>query len=475
MPFIEYFPQLFTWWIIIALIAGTGGGLILGATEGVSPAMLLALIVPLTLGMDVATGLILLGAVYTGAMAGSARYGTRNPARGGRGAGPPVHRWITASAGGFAGVILLIFLTPVLGKLTATFRPSELFWVALLAIITAASLGTRSFVRSLFAGGCGAWLSTVGYDPLSRVAHPADGIPAIVALIGLLVIPRALELMRLSRDPDRTANSRVYEHDVPPPDRPRMRALALGTILGCILGMLPGAAARIVHVDSRERRRCPPRYPASVTALADPTVLASAESARVGASLVPLLTLSVPGSIAAAVLFTGLLLHGLFPGPDLFTVHAATTGVFVDSLLAAQVLVMILGPSTGRLDRFTARVPGQYVGAVLMVLAVLGAYGVGSRFTDVLVMLALGAGMYVSDKLGFAAAPVVVLGFVLGPFAQSNLLQGRMIAHSMGGALAYFFGGLVNPVLIGLCVLLAGYGVLADVRSARDRKARVST
>jgi len=187
----------------------------------------------------------------------------------------------------------------------------------------------------------------------------------------------------------------------------------------------------------------------------------------VGPSLVPLLTLGIPGSPTAAVLLGGLLINGLFPGPDLFTVHAEVTWTFIGSLLVAQVFMLIIGLALSRTSSYwVMRVPSQYMAAAVTVLAVFGTYSIQNSYSDVVLMLVLGSLMYVLNKYGFSAAPIV-LGIILGPIAEDNFSMGKMIADVDEGALAYFMTGSVNLVLIFVCLVSIGYSVWVEVKQRR--------
>jgi len=190
----------------------------------------------------------------------------------------------------------------------------------------------------------------------------------------------------------------------------------------------------------------------------------------VGPSLVPLLTLSVPGSPTAAVLLGGLLINGMFPGPDLFTVHAEVTWTFIDSLLVAQLLMLLFGLYISRYSRFVTRIPKFYMAAAVTVLAVIGTYSVQNSLSDVIVMLSLGAGMYFATKFGFSPAPVV-LGIILGPIAEDNFLQGKLIGESMDGVFPYFFTGTINIALIAFCLVSVGYSIYSELRSSAAARA----
>ena len=186
----------------------------------------------------------------------------------------------------------------------------------------------------------------------------------------------------------------------------------------------------------------------------------------VGPSLVPLLTLSIPGSPTAAVLLGGLLIHGIFPGTDLFDNHPDVAWPFINSMLIGQVLMCIFGIYIASLAARIAQVPQSIMAAVVLGLAVFGSYSVQQSMGDVYVMMALGTMMYFLERFGFSAAPLV-LGLILGPIAESNFIQGSMIASATDGLFPYFFAGPLNLALIVIVVASIGYSVIMEIRHRR--------
>ena len=186
----------------------------------------------------------------------------------------------------------------------------------------------------------------------------------------------------------------------------------------------------------------------------------------VGPSLVPLLTLSIPGSPTAAVLLGGLLIHGIFPGPDLFMNYPQVAWTFIDSMLIGQILMCIFGLYIAGLAASVARVPHAVMAAVVLALAVFGSYSVQNSMGDVYVMASLGLGMYFLERFGFSAAPLV-LGLILGPIAEANFIQGSMIANATVGVGTYFFTGWLNWLLIIIVLASISYSVWMEVATRR--------
>ena len=192
----------------------------------------------------------------------------------------------------------------------------------------------------------------------------------------------------------------------------------------------------------------------------------SANNAMVGPSLVPLLTLSIPGSPTAAVLLGGLLIHGIFPGTDLFDNHPHVAWPFINSMLIGQILMCVFGLYVASLAARVALVPKSIMAPIVLGLAVFGSYSVQHSMGDVYVMAALGVMMYFLERFGFSAAPLV-LGLILGPIAESNFIQGSLIAEATVGPFAYFFGGTLNLLLVAIVVASVGYSLHAELRARR--------
>jgi len=498
MEFVEYLPAVLSGGNLLILFGGTFIGLVLGAMPGLSPTMAVALLIPFTFHMSSAAGLILLGAVYTASVAGGAISAILVNIPGapaniatvldghalavqGRAAEALHYCFISSFVGGVLGVLVLIFFTPALADFALRFGPSELFWIAIFGVTVIGTIGSSSVLKGLLSGAFGLWLSTIGYSPVlgvSRFAvsdHLTGGINIVAALIGLFAIPQVFTLLRLSR---RRGEDRLFgleAHSLLHSFAYNLRrwgALGIGSLIGIVVGIIPGAGGQIAGLVAYDQTRKLSREPERFGKGHPDGVIAaeSANNAMVGPSLVPLLTLGIPGSPTAAVLLGGLLIHGLFPGPDLFTLHAEVTWTFINSLLLAQLLMLGMGLYLSRYGKWIMRVPSNFMAAAVTVLAVIGTYSIQNSYSDVLVMAALGVAMFIASKHGFSAAPIV-LGIILGPIAEDNFLQGQMIADATDGLFAYFFTGGANLVLIALCIISVVYSVVIERRSRRRREA----
>lgn len=494
MEFIQYFSEVFTLTNLLILVLGTIGGLLLGATPGLSPTMAVALLIPFTFQMEPAASLIMLGAVYTSTVAGGAVSGIlvnipgapaniatimdgHPMSRQGKATEALHYCFISSLVGGVVGILLLIFFTPPLADLALKFGPAELFWISIFGITIIASLGGGSVVKGLISGCVGLWLSTIGYNPVlgeERFVfseHLAGGIHVIAALIGLFAIPQVLNLVS-SAGMGRGELAELRSHSVWRSflyNISRVKALSIGTVVGSIVGIIPGAGGQIAGLVAYDQTKKMSKDPSRFGKGEPDGVIAaeSANNAMVGPSLVPLLTLGIPGSPTAAVLLGGLLINGLFPGPDLFTVHAAVTWTFIDSLLVGQVFMMIFGLMIARYSIFVTRIPNHVMAAAVIVLAIFGTYSVQNSISDVIVMLVLGTLMYFAARIGFSAAPLV-LGLILGQLTETNFLQGRLIAGD--DVWAYFLDGTISKLVIALCFLSIGFSIYNERKQIREQR-----
>lgn len=495
MEFLQYFSHVFEPLSFLLLLGGTIGGLILGATPGLSPTMAVALLIPFTFHLSPSQGLILLGAAYTSTVAGGAvsaillkipgapaniatALDGNTMAKNGEGTRAMHLSFLSSGIGGIFGVLLLVFLTPLLAKWALAFGPSQLFWLAILGVTVICSLDSGSLTKGLLSGCIGLWLSMIGYDDIQGAQRfifadtLGGGINIIAALIGLFAIPQVFHMFEKGRKDPKIEVIATQKQSLLTSIKEtfqNFRALGIGTMIGSIVGLIPGIGGQIaglVAYDqskkfSKQRHLFGQGHPEGVIAAE------SANNAMVGPSLVPLLTLSIPGSPTAAVLLGGLLIHGIFPGADFFDNHPRVAWTFIDSMLVGQLLMVIFGIAIASHAAKVARAPVSIMAAAVVILAVFGSYSVQQSMDDVVIMFCLGFGMYLLEKMGFSAASLV-LGLILGPIAEANYIQGSMIASTLNGSVEYFLTGTLNLVLIGLAVLSIAYSLITKLCQRED-------
>jgi putative tricarboxylic transport membrane protein len=185
-------------------------------------------------------------------------------------------------------------------------------------------------------------------------------------------------------------------------------------------------------------------------------------------SLVPLLTLGIPGSPPAAVILGALMLHGMRPGAELFTVHASITYAFIMGLLVAAFLVTIIGSLGSFIFARIINIPARFLAPAIVFMTVLGSYSIRNNMVDVWIMFLFGIIGYASSKLKFHPAPIV-LGLILGPFVEEGLVQSMLAGGAAGGVLPYMVLRPISGVLIALCLMSALWPLFASWRTKRKR------
>ncbi len=497
--FLEYLPAVFTWSNLLILFLGSVGGLFFGAMPGLSPTMAVALLVPFTFYLPPVPSLLLLGAVYTSSVAGGsvsaillsipgapASIATLLDgyplAKQGRAQEALYTAFVASLIGGIFGAFIMILFSPPMAKFAMRFGPSELFWTAVFGVTVITGLSSGAMLKGLFAGAFGILISTIGYSTMTGderfIFHPvlAGGVAIIPALIGLFAVPQVIELMqnsavimeKLSYKPEKRLLLKVLKNH-----RKYLRTLIIGCGLGTLVGVVPGAGGQVAGLMAYDQTKKLDKNPDRF-GTGDPEGICASESANnatVAPACIPLLTLSIPGSPTAAVLLGGLLIQGLFPGPDLFAQHPEVTYTFIAGMFLAQFFMFFVGIFISRYSHFVANTPNYMMFAAVMILCVFGSYCVQNSYEDVIIMVVLGVFMYIFAKLGFPSAPLV-LGIILGPIAEENFIRGKMIAETDIGLFQYFFTGSLNITLIVLCILSIAWGIYGEIRYSRICKSK---
>jgi putative tricarboxylic transport membrane protein len=472
--------------LLLLVLLGVVGGMAAGAMPGLTPTVGLALLLPITFTMNPVSGLVLMGAFYMGAIYGGSFTAILVNAPGtpasiatafdgfpmtrqGRSEQAIIAVTIASVVGGLMGVVALIFLAPVLANFALRFGPQEYFWLGIFGLTIIASLAAKSLIKGLIGGLLGLLISAVGIAPVGGdvrftfgLPFLQGGIPLIVALIGLFTIPAVLDM--ISKPGEREAEM----HDEARRRQPNVLGdtlrdvlsrpfnLLRSSVLGTIIGILPGAGGNIANLvaysEAKRASKRPERFgKGEIDGVVAPE---AANNATVGGGLIPLLTLGIPGAPPDAVIYGVLVLHGLRPGADLFTTQGELTFTFMISLAIAAVMLVPVGLVAGRaLQRSVVNTPTRYLVPAIVLLTIVGSYAARNNVADVLMMMLLGFFAYVLLALGIPPA-TVVLGLVLGPIVEQGLVQGLLASAGQEAPWTSFF---TRPLSLGIIVLtLAG-------------------
>lgn len=481
--------------LIIVLFIGTITGIVIGALPGFTPTMGVALVVPFTFVMSPTEGLTLLGAIYGGSVYGGsiaaillnipgapASFATildgYPMAKKGEALKALYLALVASVIGGLISCLALLFFSPPMAKVALKFGPAETFWVSLFGLTVIASLGTaKDLVKGLLGGTLGLIIGTIGISPTTGTPRFTFGLPdltggidLVAALIGLFAFSQALvyfeqlkagAVMALHKAKGvlRQAIKLVFRHS---------GLTFFSSILGVIIGIIPGAGGQVAAIVSYDQAK---RYSKNREKFGTGTpegIIApeAANNATMGGAIIPLLTLGIPGSPTAAVLLGGLLIHGLWPGPDLFSVNAEVTYTFMVALLVAQIVMLICGALGIPLFAKVLKTPQYYLAPIILILCVFGTFAIRNFSFDVYVMVICGLIGYMALKVGIHPA-TIVLGIILCPYLERGLLRGILLGEAEGSALGYFFNSTISWVIIALIILSVAATIVMEVRRGR--------
>jgi putative tricarboxylic transport membrane protein len=473
-------------------------GILIGALPGVGPPSGVALLLPLTFGMDPTSGIIMLAALYAGTMYGgtitsvlintpgeSASVvtcidGYQMALQGRAGAALGIAA-IGSFIAGTIGVVLLMLVSPALARWSLAFGPPETFALMLLGLTTVTLLTGESAVKGYISMVLGLMIAMVGFDIISGDPRYAFGIPEMMD--GVDFLPVAIGLFGLGEvlagaeetKPAAMVKARYGLRDVMPTaaDWARSRwAIARGTAMGFVVGVLPGAGPTISTFLSYAVEKKVSKHPeefgkGAIEGVAGPE---SANNAAATGAMVPMLTLGIPGSATTAIMLGGLMMWGLRPGPLLFEKNPEFVWGLIASQYIANVMLLILSTAFIPLFVRALRVPYGILMPMIIVFCITGAYSLKNSLFDVGQMLVFGIVGYAMKKLGYSPA-ALTLALVLGPLAERALRQSLIISDS--GAAIFF----MRPIAAVLMVMALAAVLVPALRAlgaaaARRRAAR---
>jgi len=483
---------LTSWQNVAAMVFGTLAGVVLGALPGLSSTIGIAVLIPLSFGMDPLVALGLMAGIYNGS-----NYGGAIPAillripgtaaaicttfdgfpmtqQGKAGEALKIACYSSA-VGGMISAVALLTLAPPLATLTLAFGTTEYFWVALFGLASISVLVGKDAIKGLASACFGLLIGMVGLDLVTGHERFTfgrlelfEGFGLIALLVGLFAMPRvfmmAEEAIRtgISADTLRFTRTRLPYNPIKRFWKVWLRTSAIGIIVG----VLPGAGGNLSAFLSYNEVKRSSDDPDSF-GKGNPLGVAAAEcgnSADNAAAFVPAFTLGIPGNSTAALVLGGLLVHGLQPGPALFRNNPEIVYGFTIQMFITSVLLFSLGGMIAtRIFSEFLRIPQVMLAPLIVGLMVVGIYSINSSVFDLYVMLAFGGIGYLMEKTDFPVAPAV-LGLILGNMAESNLRLSLLISH---GDFGFLFSRPIAQLLIALTVLILIYPF---VRSRLDRR-----
>ncbi|HSA90995.1 MAG TPA: tripartite tricarboxylate transporter permease [Burkholderiales bacterium] len=479
------------WYAFLGCLVGT----LVGMLPGIGPLGGISILLPLTFGLDATKAIVMLAGIYYGSQYGGSTTSIllRIPgeassvmtcidgnamAKKGRAGAALCIAAVGSFVAGTFGVVVLTLVAPPLAEFALRFGPPEYTALLLLGLIFLAYMSTTSLVRTLLMASFGVLLGTVGIDVMTghfrysfNIAELGDGLGIVPVAVGLFGLAEILSA------PSRRVSGQVM--------RPRLRelwpsreewrgaapAIARGSVLGFLVGIIPGSAHIISSFMSYALERRVSRRPeefgrGAVAGVAGPE---SANNAASTGSFVPLLALGIPTGPVTAVLIAALLIHGVPPGPTLVNDHPNVFWGFVASMYVGNLMLLALNlPLVGVFVNLL-RIPYAYLYPMIIMFCVIGVYEVNNSIVDVWIMLAMAVIGYGLKKFGLDPAPLV-LGLVIAPILEMSLRQ-SLIMSDHGWLI--FLQRPIAAVLLAVSVVLLAAAAYGGFSRRRDWRARL--
>lgn len=442
--------------VLKGLLIGVIGGIIIGALPGLGSTMGIALLIPISYNMEPTAALVMLTSLYTSAVFGGSftaimlhTPGTAASAatamdgyelaKKGEGLRAMGISTISSVFGGTLSGFALLLIAPPLAALSLKFSAPEYFLLAIFGLTIIGSLSADNLLKGLISGVAGLAIALIGYDVqfgIPRYTYGIialeSGITAVCALIGLFSLSQVLIQAEEIQQRNLIKQAAVLKGNFLPTLKEVFHLLPImirASIVGIIIGILPGAGGDIGGwMGYNEAKRFSKNKElfghGSIEGICGSE---TGNNAVTGGALIPLMTLGIPGSSAAAALLGGLMIHGMQPGYDLFHEKAGTTYAIIIGFILANLLMGIVGALLARQVAKIAKVRYSILAPVIIVLSIVGSFAIHNSYTDICVMVLFGLLGYLMRKLGFPTAPLV-LAIILGPMAEDGLIRSFVMA-----------------------------------------------
>jgi putative tricarboxylic transport membrane protein len=456
--------------LLYALI-GCMMGTLIGVLPGVGPAAGTALLIPLTFQLPATSAIIMLSAIYYGAMYGgtitsvlmnvpgeassvvTCLDGHQMALKGRAGVALSIAA-IGSFIGGTVATLGLCIAAPPLARLALNFGPPEFFSLMVLGLCFLMGLAGKSVVKALMMGVVGMILGLVGMDPVRGMprftfdqAELLSGMEFVSVIMGFFGVSDIL--LNVETEVRQVIDAKVSSLVPTRTDvRESVWPIARGTLLGFFLGLIPGMTGAISSFMSYALEKKVSKHPEKfgtgmIEGVAGPE---TANNSHANAALIPLLTMGIPGSPTIAVLMGAFIMNGLVPGPLLFKEHSDLVWAVIASLYIGNVILLILNLPLIGLWVKILKIPYSILFAIILAFTLIGSYSVNSNAFDLKMLTLFGLLGYLFKKLDFPLAPVA-LTFILGPLMELAMRQSLIMSQ---GDMTVF---ITRPISGGLLVL----------------------
>lgn len=467
--------------IFIYLIVGVLFGMIMGVLPGLSTTLAVTIVLPFTYVMTPYHGLATLVGAYVGGTAGGlvaacllnipgtpgslvTCFDGAPMARNGRASDALTLGVFSSMIGGLFSAIILFALAPKLARVSLMFGPWEYFALGMLGLSVVIGIASSNMLKGVIMATLGIFLSMIGFDSVSGIPRMTmgfwqlgaglDSLPTMMGLFAVVEIMNQTRTLGVKTTVLETGKIRFFPRKGLMSGPESWRTMLIGSVCGTFIGILPGLGATtgsmFAYNTSRSISKTPEKYG---TGFEDGVIASeSANNAVCGGALVPMLTLGIPGDLVTSIMMGGLIMHGLTPGPLLFTNSADIIGVVFITFAIANVLMYIF--EMGLMNAFirALNTPMHFLFPIIVVLCVVGTITVHNRMFDCYVLIFTGLVGYLLVNNGFPLSPII-LGYILNPTIEKYFRTGVVL--SKGNPLGFLSSPLACVILIFAVLFLA--------------------
>ncbi|MCL1818149.1 MAG: tripartite tricarboxylate transporter permease [Spirochaetaceae bacterium] len=465
--------------MLIMIFLGTLMGILIGALPGLTVTMAVSIIVPLTYSMNPTASVLLLLGVYCGGNYGGSITaclinipGTPSAIMTGLDGHPLSKRGkaglaigmatVSSVLGGIFSVFILAIGSPLLASIALKFKSLEICGVAIFGLSVIAYVSPGSTLKGIMAGLVGLIIATIGFDPTTGIARfsfgsmnllgGVDFISAMIGLFGMAEMLSAIEKTKQERDVAFLQEKVTKTWDAFKYVWKLKAVLLRSSILGVIVGAIPGAGGTIAAITAYGLQKQVSKHSQFLGkgSLEGITAPEAANNACTGGAMTPLLALGIPGDAVTAILIGAFIIHGIVPGPMMYTTNPDMVSAIFIGMVIANVFILCIGLPGAKYICKVLKIPSQILNALIIALCVIGTFAIRNSLFDTGVMLVFGLLGYLMSKGGIPKAPVV-LALVLGPIMEENLRRWAMLAE--GDYLNAFIDAVfTNPVTLTMVV-----------------------
>ena len=450
--FINGFISLGDPQLLLVLLVSTLGGVVIGALPGLNATNGAALLLPFTLSMEAIPAIASLVAIYCSATFAGAitailintpgtpasattcldGYPLAQRGEAGRALGLAV---FSSTIGGVLSVICLMMAAPLLARMAYHFTPPEYFALTLFGLSMLASIGEGSPLKNLISGTFGVFLALVGVDMLTSVerftfgSHDLyDGIGFVPVMIGIFGISELIvQASSLDKRKERVSMKAVQ---LPTRDDYRQvwKTILRSSGIGIFIGILPAEGATVASMigynEAKRWSKTPEQFgKGAIEGIAGSE---AANNAATGGAMVPTLALGIPGSATAAVILAGLMVHGIRPGPSMFTEQANFAYTIFWSMMLVNLLFLVVGLTGAKIFARVTLIPTQVLWPCVFMVSIVGAYALDQSMFDVWIVLISGIIGFFMRRYGFSVVPLAI-GLILGEMLEQRLGQSMVM------------------------------------------------